>query len=115
MKPLRVRPTQVWVGPFPYRVEYNDAAIDNICVREQKDVIGHTDHRAITITIRESMSEQQIRDTLLHEILHCIFGVSGLYERKEPTEEEIVSSIAPTLVWALRVNRELVEYLTYED
>ena len=76
---------------------------------------GRIDCRLGTIEIGLKMHEGQVRDTLLHEVMHgCLFqlGVDG---EKELTVEEFIVLLAPSLLAALYDNAELVAYLTEEE
>jgi len=49
-----------------------------------------------------------LRETVLHEMLHCIFEHTGV----DPEEHEtLIRSISPLLLETLRRNPELVEWL----
>ena len=106
------RPDVIWIGAFPYTVTYSKAAIDAISVDKHSPLLGNTDHHNLSIIIDDTMAEQMIRDTLLHEILHAIWATSGLIEFDDLTQEQMVSTVAPQLVYVLRSNPDLVAYLT---
>ena len=101
------RPTTVKVGPFTYDIIY-DAGI----LREKDPgLVGQTHHRNQQIIIRDDQVEDQIRDTLIHEIFHIIWVVAGLHERENMTQEENIAAISPNLLEVLRANPDLVPYL----
>ena len=107
------RPDTIWVGAFPYSVVYDKAKIDAKSVEQRAHLLGSSNHHDLIITLDDSVAEQVIRDTLLHEILHCTWATSGLTEMVDLTEEQIAAAVAPQLVYVFRANPELVEYLTY--
>ena len=74
---------------------------------------GETDRYKDTIKIRTEQSPDQMRETLLHEVLHVCFDVSGLsHELEDDEEETIVRQLSPILLQALQDNPGLVELLT---
>lgn len=108
------RPDLIWVGALPYTVAYDHDAIRITAADIRKDIVGHSQHHTLQITVNDDVAEQVIRDTLLHEVLHCIWndaGMAGL----EMTEEEIIGCLTPRLVSVLRVNPELIAYLVYSS
>lgn len=104
------RPDLIWVGALPYAVTYDHDAIRIAAANMQKDIVGHSQHHTLQITVDNDVAEQVIRDTLLHEVLHCIWNDAGMVAL-EMTEEGIISCLTPRLVSVLRVNPELVAYL----
>jgi hypothetical protein len=58
---------------------------------------------------------RQLRDTLLHEILHAIIAQTGLAETSGPlhgdAEEQTVRALTPLLLHVLRENRALINFL----
>lgn len=52
----------------------------------------------------------QTRDTLLHEILHALVGIVGMFD-KAKDEERVVAGLTPLLLDALRRNPKVVAYL----
>lgn len=59
------------------------------------------------IAVDTEQGPDQLRDTLLHEVIHCCLGVLRL----EP-DEGLVEALTPVLLDALRANPELVAWLT---
>lgn len=58
---------------------------------------------------------QQQRDTLLHELLHGLWSEMGLSEEvKDEHEETIVRRLGTALLYVLRANPELMDYLLGE-
>lgn len=55
---------------------------------------------------------QQIRDTMLHEVLHAVYGEMGLGEDIEDKyEESIVRRLATGLLYVIRHNPKLMDFL----
>ncbi len=68
------------------------------------------------VVVRTSQGPHQLRDTLLHEILHALIIMTGQSERfrgsgKHP-EEPVVAAVATALLAVLRSNPEVVAWLT---
>lgn len=58
---------------------------------------------------------QQVRDTLLHEILHALWKESGLGAGEGASEEVIVRQLATSLLATLRENPPLVRFLLSKE
>ena len=110
-------PLRIKVGPMVIRV-----TLDADPVREHRierglspdDGMAISHMHAQTIAIRPDLGPDQMRDSLLHEVLHWCVVVSGVQrvgEEWRDAEEGFVSAISPTLLGVLRDNPELVEYL----
>lgn len=72
--------------------------------------IGTSQIDAQRITIADNVGPDQIRDTLLHEILHCLGGTIGLFDDGK-VEERVIAALSPLVLDALRRNPELVRFL----
>lgn len=107
-----VRPSLIWVGALPYTVTYSHEKIMLKSAERNLSLLGNTDNHSLEIIVDDDPQEQVIRDTLLHEVMHCIWNESGIGDL-EMTEENIVGCITPRLVSVLRINPELVAYLTF--
>lgn len=78
------------------------------------DLLGETQSDDAIIYIRNKQGAAIKRDTLLHEVLHAIFFLSGLFktvDMAKEEEEKIVVTITPWILAALRDNPALVDYL----
>lgn len=71
---------------------------------------GWTEPRRLLITLAPRQAAGQLRDTLLHEVLHACWSQCAL-DVDADTEERIVGALAPWLLLTLRENSELVEFL----
>lgn len=103
------RPDQVELVGQPFVVQFVDESDDGL---SKGDVIGVGRVRLTRqrILIAERLAERQERDTLLHEVLHGLFGLVGLIS-DDSEEERIVGTLTPLLLDTLRRNPQLVEYL----
>jgi hypothetical protein len=111
MKP----PAQIKVGPYTFAVNVDAAAIDKDSVSERADLDGRFKPREQEILIRPGLGPDNAADTLLHEVLHAVFMVSGLVGTLgEEQEENVVTVLSPALLDALRRNPKLVGFLLQE-
>lgn len=82
-----------------------------VCLSEgvnDSDSLGEWDARNATIHYDPSQTLPVLRETILHEMLHCIFEHTGV----DPDEHEtLIRSISPLVLETLRRNPELVEFL----
>ena len=104
------RPTQVWVGARPYSIEYDH---DKIIIKYGGErLLGVSNHHNLTILIDDDVAEQTIRDTLWHEIMHCIWSDAGMKDLTM-TEEDMVGLVTPRLVSMMRVNPDVMAYMLW--
>jgi hypothetical protein len=110
------QPHRVHVGPHLYDVIYDKDAIYKLSVNHGEQCVGHCDVLDLIITIDPDQADSQIRDTLLHEVLHAcldLIGING--DIDADTEEKLVRRLAPILLLVLRDNQQLVSYLTSDQ
>lgn len=104
---------------FAVRVEEHPTIVLDSDSPNSHAAYGSTNRASLKITIRGGgvLSEDAARDTLLHEVLHAIIGVSTMEifhldgGHGGPDEEKIVGQLAPLLLAVLRDNPELVAAL----
>ena len=114
------RPTTVKVGPYLYKIHYSDAKVDAFVVEDgdasAENAAAYSDTNNHVIALRtKKYSEDAIRTTLLHELLHCAFDAAGgWYKLPEDkgAEEAIIQAMSPSLLNILRENPEVTVYLT---
>lgn len=76
-------------------------------------IVGDTDTKMHTIRLLKGQKPGDMRDTLLHELLHVAANQSGKdYESKKRLEEDFVQRMTPRLLLILRENPKLMEFLT---
>ena len=68
---------------------------------------GRTMAHHCVIEVYHPQDEQAMRDTVLHEVLHAC-----LFEAGKGDCEDVVASLAPTLLYVIRKNPKLIEFLT---
>jgi hypothetical protein len=92
-------PKRVKVGPFNYRIVFENQVVDNWDV-----VYGQTKQRELVIRLGRNCAVEQQEDTFVHEGLHAIsltFGI-GLTEQQ-------IAVLSPVLLAFLKDNRLLRE------
>lgn len=106
-------PGAVQIGPLRYRVITDKVAV----AKMQADAsnprcMGHQDSGFQTITIDPSTAPDTQAETLLHEVLHAIWGVTGMSNHPvDKHDEYVITALAPALLDCLRRNPELVKAL----
>lgn len=107
-------PAVVVVGPYRYTVDTDELARLRIEHAEARQLSGRTDHDLLRIYVdtTEAAAIDTRRDTLCHEVLHCLAFLAGLSaEWGSEKEEAAVRRLSPLLLDALRRNPDLVAYL----
>lgn len=106
-------PKTIKVGPFVYSV-LQDAAKLQAWEREQKGAYsGFSDHALMRIVIGPDEALCSQRETLWHEVKHCVVHLFGKYGKMD--DETYIRRTAPMELAALRENPDLVAYLLTED
>ena len=78
------KPKSISIAGVPFKIQYRSINDFGTCDVDKK-----------LITIRESLSNQETLETLLHEALHACLGLSGLSYliNNEDTEEALIRCI----------------------
>ena len=97
-------PRRVTVGPFVYTVTVADE------LDEQR--MGMVDFRHQTIDLLRDQPPMQMRDTLLHEVMHAVVRFAGLDMEEN---ERVVAALSSILLMVLRANPRLVAHLVAAD
>ena len=105
-------PTSVVVGPYRYAIHVEHEAMERIRRSDGSGDghIGSSNHHQLKITVDGSLATTMVADTLLHEIVHCCYRVSGVGVGKM-TEEEAIEHLTPILLDTLRRNPAVARYL----
>jgi hypothetical protein len=109
MKP----PKSINIGGYVYSVTV-DEALANVVALDNGEgrVLGATRYRHQSIVLDPDQHPQQLRDTLLHEVLHALNDTAyALGDPRTPIEEETILRLTPPLLTLLRDNPKLVEFL----
>lgn len=105
-------PRSVIVGPYRYTITVDHEAMDRLQRSGESGGgnVGSSNHHQLQITIDGDMAPAMIADTLLHEIMHCCYQVSGVGAGKM-TQEEAIDHVTPVLLDTLRRNPDVAQYL----
>lgn len=108
------RPDKVRVGPHRYRIRYDKDAIDlKATEHNERRLYGLTEPTAQVIHIDPTLAPDQLRDTVLHEVLHACLSLIGADEQLSPGKEErLVRALSPVLLQVLCDNPKLARFLT---
>jgi len=85
-----------------------------------RHALGALDHQTGEMRIRDEsgQSQSQMRDSLLHELVHAALRKANLHHdilKKSNREEDVVARITPWLLLILRENPKAVAYLLEPD
>lgn len=106
-------PDRIRVGPFVYGV-LQDVVKLQAHEREKKGAYsGYSDHSLMEIVIGPDEAACSQRETLWHEVKHCVVHLFGEYGKMD--DETYVRRTAPMELAVLRENPALVAYLLAED
>jgi hypothetical protein len=100
-------PTKINIGPYRYTIHW--VTIRDVHERE----LGRHDNHECWIKVRTDVASDQMRVTLLHEIMH---GVAALQVEHNDAilEEEWISKCSPSLYAVLRDNPKVHKFLFEE-
>lgn len=99
---------KVSVGHVTYDLEF----VKDLKNWRGVDLMGNCDHRNLRLELDEDLHPRHVGNTLLHEILHAIWGV---YRLPVKDEERYVETLATTLVSLFRQNPRLYEVITRNE
>lgn len=105
-------PVAITVGPHCYAVVLDEAALIALAANEAELILGNCDTKACVITLDPSAAKSQVRETLIHEVLHAVTALTAIAGDLGEVEESVVTRLAPALLEVLRKNPDLVDYLT---
>lgn len=115
-----IRPTRIEIGGQPFAVEWEPQ--NGKRLHEDSDGywdLGTTAVYEQRLIIRTLQGEHQVRDTVLHEVIHAVISMTSQRDRFKPNddhpkhpEEPVVSAVATALLQVLRSNPDLVAWLT---
>lgn len=94
-------PKEIKIGPHTYKARFEENYSAN------HGTLAESRHTHTQIVIDPSQSESQLRDTLLHEILHCINAQVGFVSHERSEEEAAVARLAPMLLQVIQDNPEI--------
>jgi hypothetical protein len=95
-------PKTLRIGPYTYTV---DSAVPD-------GLLGQTDPDALKIHLNPAQPRDNERETLLHEIMHAVFALTGMSRKLSSAKEEsIIRTLSPLLLEVLLRNPKLRDYL----
>jgi hypothetical protein len=87
-----------------------------------RSLSGITNRESARILILDSISESQVRSVLWHEVLHVCWGEGvpdgwsgSMFGDTFELEEFIVGGITTTLLYVIRHNQELMDYMLWDE
>ncbi len=104
-------PTKVKIGAYTYKIKYVDDP-GRFNFNGAYGDWGTCVNADATIYIKNDLPAVGTRDTIVHEILHAMWFVSGLYAQSEVTEEVVVCTQASQLIGVMQDNKKLFKYLS---
>jgi hypothetical protein len=103
-------PPHVDVGGHRFRIDASDETADLL---HDEDANGDSRPDRSLIRLDPRRPQSQVAETLLHELTHCLWSLTGLPAHEVNEHQEmIVTALAPWLLEALRRNPDLVAYVT---
>ena len=103
-------PLRVTVGATTYTIVQDQAAMDERRRATGRDAVGRVDATTQQIFVSPSGGPDYQADTLLHEVLHCVWIAAG--DRRDKVDNETaIAALTPGLLATLRQNPELVACL----
>ncbi len=106
-------PRTLKIGPFVYVVLQDVVKLQAHERKQKAGYSGYTDHSLMEIIIGPDEALCSRRETLWHEVKHCVVHLFGEYGKMD--DETHVRRSAPMELAALRENPDLVAFLTAED
>lgn len=101
-------PTSVKVLGQMFAIEYVEVPEVSL---SKGEAYGRTHFARQRLFIDASLAPDQLRDTLLHEILHCCLLIVGM-DDTDIAGERGVAAITPVLLDVLRTNPGVTKWLT---
>lgn len=102
------RPKRLRIGPHTWSVRWGRG--DVLRHAPAGDAVGVCDYPSLTIAVEPARSEDYMRHTLLHEVLHACVRASDP-PLDDEHEELAISAMTGPLLAALRDNPPLVAYI----
>lgn len=119
------KPKIVYFGSIPYQIAYENLSSgqsqEDQGVQDADDNWGCADHSLQKITIDSTSGPHVQRETLMHELLHCVIMWSGLahkLSRIDPDlEEDIIQCMSPFIfnLFTDPKNASVVKYLFTQE
>lgn len=99
-------PPTVQVGPLELSLVYE----------ELDGTLGELRGAELELAVDPEQADDQLADTVLHELLHAVIGQTSLWSEGGPltdpaVEEVVVAALTPWLLGIVRDNPDLVAFL----
>lgn len=101
-----MRPATITVLGQPFAVEFQK--IEGVTLANNGHAAGATDMRRLRLLIHDDQHEMQLRDTVLHEVIHASLHVQEM----DAEDETFVARLTPVLLDVLRSNPAFTKWLT---
>lgn len=103
-------PATIHLGAHAFKV---DASEEAGLLLHDESASGDSYPDRLLIRLDTNRPHTGIAETLLHELMHCVWAHTGLKAHAvSDHEEQVIAAVAPPLLEALRRNPDLVAYLT---
>ncbi len=101
-------PSRIEIGPFTYKIKERKHVVND----RGEPLDGKLSFQNHVIHIRKSLTPQAKRETLIHEILHGIWGITvSALSDITPTEEHIVYLMSPLILTVLQKNPDVAKFI----
>lgn len=102
-------PAEIRLGSHLYSVRCDT---DTARLLRDEDAKGDSRPDHLIIRVDPDRPHTSLAETLLHEALHCVWHQTSLSVDHSEAEEVAVTALAPLILQLLRVNPDLVAFLT---
>lgn len=115
------RPTFVLIGPHRFAISYDQHYFLNMARSGAGDMFGESSMADMIIRVSDARALSGMKETLLHEVIHCLIWEAGISIPENPEEdahkreEKLVGQLSGIFLDVLRRNLQLVEWLVEED
>ena len=113
-----IRPDHVWIGPHHFDIIYDEATLGLRTMDDgQQPAWGLLSFKDGAIYLDPRRPESGVRSSLVHEILHGVWQTVGLPngDLGGYNEELVVNALGEILSMVLRMNPNLLDYMTATD
>jgi hypothetical protein len=108
-------PASIRVGALVYQVCEDAETLRDAERSEGTGIYGAANHRRLIIAVDRTVPPGQQRDTLWHEVKHCVNYLAAFGGKDKLGEEEVVERTCSLELLVLRDNPSLVAFLLAEE
>ncbi len=102
-----MRPETVTIIGQPFAIKW----VEEKGELSDGDNLGRTHVSKQRISITTDQGDDQMRDTMIHELLHASLGMLGVLSDREE-QERVVAALSPVVLNILRANPDVTKWLT---